>query len=63
MRAISSSIRVYVNGTELGRDRLNGWEYIPDSNAIAFFGMGRPELADPANNVRGDSVVVVYDHY
>jgi hypothetical protein len=57
---ISSTLRVYKDGTWVPRSRENGFDYFAETNTIAFFGSYRPEIADPANDVYGDAVAVSF---
>lgn len=50
---VSSTLRVYVAGSEVERSRLDGYEYFPEYNTIAFFGPSRPTASQ--------SVVVVHE--
>ncbi len=41
---ISSSLRVFLDGQWVPRSHVNGFDYFPQSNAIAFFGSYRPQI-------------------
>lgn len=37
-----ATIRVYINGAEVPQDATNGWQYIPETNTIRFYGSWLP---------------------
>ncbi|MFB6350907.1 MAG: vWA domain-containing protein, partial [Bradymonadaceae bacterium] len=60
---ISSSLRVYLNGTWVPRNRQNGFEYFAENNAIAFFGSYRPTPQDQNDEGPDDFVAVTYETF
>ena len=52
---ISASLRVLVSGVDVPRDRVNGYEYFPAHQTIAFFGSYQPGPTD--------AVLVYYDAF
>jgi len=63
-RPISSSLKVFINGTFVPRAEQDGFNYFAKDNAVAFFGDFRPdpEKADDPT-VAPDRVAIVYDTY
>jgi hypothetical protein len=57
---VSSSLRVFKNGTWVPRSRQNGFDYFSNTNSIAFFGSFRP---DPESTGVDDHIAVTYQHY
>lgn len=51
---ISGSIKVTVNGLEIAKNSINGWNYISLSNSVVFYGTAVPE--------EGDNIEIVYDY-
>jgi len=51
---ISSTLVVGINGTEVSQAAVDGWQYFPNSNTIAFFGNVMPQA--------GDTVQVTYEY-
>lgn len=51
---ISSTLVVGVNGTQVSQAAVDGWQYFPNSNTIAFFGNAMPQA--------GDTVQVSYEY-
>jgi hypothetical protein len=51
---ISSTLVVGINGTEVSQAAIDGWQYFPNSNTIAFFGNAMPQA--------GDIVQVTYEY-
>ncbi|GLQ30514.1 hypothetical protein [Litoribrevibacter albus] len=51
---ISGSIKVTVNGLEVTKSSINGWNYISLSNSVVFYGTSVPE--------EGDIIEIVYDY-
>lgn len=51
---ISGSIKITVNGLEIAKSNVNGWNYISLSNSVVFYGTAVPE--------DGDSIEIVYDY-
>jgi hypothetical protein len=51
---IGSTIAVRVNETEVSQAAVDGWQYFPNSNTIAFFGSAMPQA--------GDIVQVAYEY-
>jgi len=45
-KPISSTLVVGVNGTEISHASVDGWQYFPNSNTIAFFGNVMPQAGD-----------------
>lgn len=58
---ISSTLRIFVAGQWVPRSRENGFDYIAETNSIAFFGTYKP-LATRAG-VRGDDIAVSYQTF
>ena len=59
---ISSSLRVFLNGTWVPRSRDDGFEYFAENNSIAFFGSFRPSPKQ-GNNQPGDYIAVSYETF
>ena len=59
---ISSSLRVFMNGTWVPRSRDDGFDYFEENNSIAFFGRFRPT---PQSEKEGppDYVAVSYETF
>ncbi len=55
---ISASLNIMKNGEFVPRSRVNGWDYFPGSDSIAFFGDARPRVTQPGE--RGDDVAIGY---
>lgn len=55
-RPVMESLRVFVAGQEVARDRVNGYVYDAKTNSISFFGAARPALGSS-----GDEVLVLYE--
>jgi len=53
-RPISSTMLVKIDGTEVLQAAVDGWQYFPNSNTIAFFGNAMPQA--------GDTVQVAYEY-
>jgi len=51
---ISSTLVVGINGKEVSHASVDGWQYFPNSNTIAFFGNAMPQT--------GDTVQVTYEY-
>jgi len=63
-RPISSSLKVFMNGTFVPRSEEDGYNYFAKDNAVAFFGNFRPDpdkAEDPT--VAPDRVAIVYETY
>lgn len=60
---VSSSLRVYLNGNWVPRDRQNGFDYFPQKNAIAFFGDFRPEGKDEGEQGVSDYIAVSFETF
>lgn len=60
---ISSSLRVYMNGEWVPRDRENGFAYFEGQNTIAFFGSYRPTPEDELDGEPGDYIAVHYETF
>jgi hypothetical protein len=60
---ISSSLRVYMNGEWVPRNRENGFAYYEGQNAIAFFGNYRPTPEDELHGEPGDYIAVHYETF
>ncbi len=58
---VSSTLRVFINNQWVPRSRENGFDYITETNSIAFFGTYKP-LAS-RSGVRGDDIAVSYQTY
>ena len=58
---VSSTLRVFVNSQWVPRSRENGFDYITETNSIAFFGTYKP-LAS-RSGVRGDDIAVSYQTF
>ncbi len=58
---VSSTLRVFVNNQWVPRSRENGFDYITETNSIAFFGTYKP-LAS-RSGVRGDDIAVSYQTF
>ncbi len=53
-KPISSTIAVKIENTEISQAAVDGWQYFPNTNTIAFFGNAMPQA--------GDLVTVAYKY-
>jgi hypothetical protein len=61
-RPISSSLKVFMNGTWVPRSEDNGYNYFANENAVAFFGDYRPDPDKAKNpNVAPDRLSIIYE--
>ena len=59
---ISSSLRVFLNGTWVPRSKSDGFEYFAENNSIAFFGSYRPNQGQGMNK-KDDYIAVSYETF
>jgi len=59
---VPGSIQIYRNGTWVPRSRRDGFDYLPSSNTVSFYGRFRPEF-EHGDNDAPDYVAIHYETF